>query len=119
MLLFQQLATKIEPRLWLNNPELGLFDIILEMHPEFLDYVKDDITRGQKSSNFGRGDMPSVDQILRAAIYKEVKNLGYRELADAQGDSRSCEEFIKLDPNRFFLFSLVIMGKPLKYLTKV
>jgi transposase, IS5 family len=106
MSLFNQLATKTESRLWLNNPDLGLFDIILEMHPEFLDYVKDDIMSGQKSSNFGRGDMPSVDQILRAAIYKEVKGLDYRGLAEAQGDSRSCAEFIKLDPNRFYGFTM-------------
>lgn len=72
MPLFRELSTKYETRIWLNNPELGLIDTLLEAHPELLEYVREDITRGQKSSNFGRGDMPSVEQIFRAAIYKEI-----------------------------------------------
>lgn len=106
MSLFTQLSTKFESRLWIKNPELGLFDSLLEEHPELLDHVKDDIMKGQKSSNFGRGDMPSVEQIVRAALYKEIKGLDYRELEFAQDDSKSCAAFIKLDPNRFYSFQM-------------
>jgi transposase, IS5 family len=106
MSLFTQLSTKYETRMWLKNPELGLLDTLIDAHPELLDYVKDDIMRGQKSSNFGRGDMPSVEQIFRAAIYKEIKGLDYRQLDEAQDDSRSCAAFIRLDPNRYYSFQM-------------
>jgi len=106
MPLFRELSTKYETRMWLKNPELGLIDTLLDAHPELLEYVREDITRGQKSSNFGRGDMPSVEQIFRAAIYKEIKQLDYRGLRRAQDDSRSCAAFIRLDPNRYYSFQM-------------
>jgi IS5 family transposase len=106
MSLFTRLQTKYDSMIWAKNPELGLFDTLLEAHPELLDYVKDDIMRGQKSSNFGRGDMPSVEQIFRAAFYKEFKGLDYRDLEWAQIDSRSCAAFIKLDPRRLYSFQM-------------
>jgi len=106
MSLFTQLRAKYETRLWLKNPELGLFDTILEAHPELLNHVKADIMKGHKASQFGRGDMLSVEQILRAALYKEIKGLDYRGLEDAQEDSRSCAAFIKLDPARFYSFQM-------------
>jgi hypothetical protein len=31
-----------------------------------------DITAGQKDSNFGQQDMPSVEQIVRATIYSSL-----------------------------------------------
>lgn len=106
MSLFTRLQTKYESNIWARNPELGLFDTLLGEHPELLEAVKDDIMLGQKSSNFGRGDMPSVEQILRAAVFKEIKGLDYRELEDAQWDSKSCAAFIKLDPNRVYSFQM-------------
>lgn len=48
--------------------------------------------------------MPTVEQIVRAAIYKEMKNLTYRELEFAQHDSRLCATFIRLDERRPFSF---------------
>jgi transposase, IS5 family len=106
MSLFTRLQTKYESMIWAKNPEFGLFDTLLEAHPELLDLIKDDVMRGQKSSNFGRGDMPSVEQILRAAFYKEFKGLDYRDLEWAQMDSRSCAAFIKLDPSRLYSFQM-------------
>ena len=106
MSLFTRLQTKYEASIWARNPELGLFDTLLEEHPELLDIVKEDVMRGQKSSNFGRGDMPSVEQIVRAAFYKEFKGLDYRDLEWAQIDSRSCAAFIKLDPSRLYSFQM-------------
>lgn len=106
MSLFTRLQKRNDSIIWARNPELGLFDTLLEEHPELLEAVKDDIMRGQKSSNFGRGDMPSVEQILRAAVYKEIKGLDYRELEEAQWDSKSCAAFIKLDPNRVYSFQM-------------
>jgi IS5 family transposase len=76
----------------------------LNQHPEICEMVKDDITMGQESSSFGRQDMPTVEQIVRAAIYKEMKNLTYRELEYAQHDSRMCSTFIKLDERKALSF---------------
>ncbi len=106
MSLFTRWQTKCESTIWLKNPELGLFDTLLETHPELLDIVKEDITKGQKSSKFGRGDMPSVEQILRAAFYKEFHGLDYRSLEWAQIDSRSCAAFLKIDPKRPYSFQM-------------
>jgi len=106
MSLFSRLQTKYESDVWLRNPELGLFDTLLEAHPELLDIVKGDIMKGQKTSNFGRGDMPSVEQILRAAFYKEFQGLDYRGLEWAQIDSRSCAAFLKIDPKRPYSFQM-------------
>jgi IS5 family transposase len=67
---------------------------------------KDDITLGQGEKQFGRKDTPSVEQIVRAAIYKEMKSLDYRELEFAREDSRICEKFVKPDPERPYSFQM-------------
>jgi hypothetical protein len=43
--------------------------------PHLFAFLQDDITKGQKSSIFGRKDTPSVEQIVRIAICKELKGL--------------------------------------------
>jgi len=48
--------------------------------------------------------MTSVEQITRAAIYKEIKQLDYRELEYALTDSRICEKFVKINPLRPYNF---------------
>ncbi len=95
--LLNDLKLQFEKELWALSPELAVMDTILNQHPEIYEMVKNDITMGQESSSFGRQDMPTVEQIVRAAIYKEMKNLTYRELEYAQHDSRMCSIFIKLD----------------------
>jgi IS5 family transposase len=92
---------------WSQNPEFGLIDTILETHPSLYEILRKDIVLKDTESNFGRKDTPSVEQIVRAAIYKEVKCLDYRELAFAQIDSRICELFIKLDYRQPFSFQVL------------
>ncbi len=58
--------------------------------------VREDIIGPENPSRFGRKDTPSIEQIVRAAFYKELKNLDYRELAYHQEDSRICEQFVKI-----------------------
>lgn len=106
MQLFNELVLKFERPDWSKNPEFGLIDTIFEMHPELYSIVEEDITSGEKKSHFGRKDVPSVEQIVRAAIFKEMKGLDYRELEYAQSDSRICENFIKLDQRKPFSFQL-------------
>ena len=88
--LFQTLKLKFEKPDWANNPELGLIDTILEKNPHLIKLLEEDVTKGCKRSEFGRKDVPSVEQIVRAAIYKEMKRLDYRELEYHQSDSRIC-----------------------------
>ena len=106
MKLFEPLKLKFEDPDWARNPEFGLIDTILEKHPHLLEIVSGDITEGNRDSNFGRGDTPSVEQIMRAAIYKEMKGYDYRELEYAQIDSRICEQFVKINPARPYTFQM-------------
>ena len=98
MKLFEPLVLKFADGNWANDPELGLMDTILEQNPKLIKLLEKDITLGKPNSNFGRQDSPSVEQIIRAAIYKEMKHLNYRDLEYAQEDSRICEQFVKINP---------------------
>jgi IS5 family transposase len=106
MKLFQPLVLKFEEANWSRNPEFGLLDTILEAHPELYTLVEQDITGGRKENNLGRGDSPGVEQIVRAALYKEIKSIDYRELEFAQTDSRICEQFVKTDPCNPYSFQV-------------
>ena len=114
MKLFEDLRIKFEQADWSRNPEFGLLDTILEVHPELLKIVEIDIRKGCKISDFGRKDMPSVEQIMRGAIYKEMKGLDYRELEYHQIDSRICAQFVKIDPLRPYSFQVYQ-----KYISKI
>lgn len=106
MKLYNTLVLKFEHPDWSHNPEFGLIDTILESYPYLIKILEDDITKGLKNRIFGRQDTPSVEQIVRAAIYKEMKGLEYRELEYAQLDSRICANFIKLDERKPFSFQM-------------
>jgi len=106
MKLFQTLTLKFERPDWARNPEFGLLDTLLEEHPELIKLLEEDIIGGDKQSLFGRQDMPSVEQITRAAIYKELKQLDYRELEYHQTDSRICAQFVKIEETRPYSFQM-------------
>ncbi len=106
MKLFSDLTIKFEQANWSKNPEFGLMDTILEQRPDLLKIVSKDIIGNNKNSGFGRGDVPSVEQIMRAAIYKELKGLDYRDLEYHQEDSRICSLFLKLDELRPYSFQM-------------
>lgn len=106
MKLFSDLILKFEQPNWAKNPEFGLIDTILLQHPEFLGIISEDVVGDNKNTKFGRGDVPSVEQIMRAAIYKELKRLDYRELAYHQEDSRICALFLKIDELRPYSFQM-------------
>jgi IS5 family transposase len=98
------LVLKFEKPDWSRNPEFGVIDTILEQHPKIYDIYKSDIVDNEYVSKLGRKDTPTVEQIVRAAIYKEIKGLDYRGLEFAQVDSRICATFIKLDLRLPFCF---------------
>jgi transposase, IS5 family len=114
MKLFEDFRIKFEKPNWSSNPEFGLIDTILELHPYLISILAEDVTRGQQPSNFGRKDTPSVEQIVRAAIYKELRGLDYRELEFHQEDSRICALFIKIDELRPYCFQMYQ-----KYISKI
>jgi IS5 family transposase len=99
---------------------LALIDTVLEQHPELYEIVKEDIKRIGKDSEAGRQDSPTLEQIVRAALYKEMKKLNYRELEYAQYDSRVCSTFIKLDGRKpisfeaYYKYISQIKGETLK-----
>lgn len=106
MRLFEDFRIKFEKPNWARDPELGLIDTILEQHPRLIALLADDLTGGKSPSQFGRKDTPSVEQIVRAAIYKEIKGLDYRELEYHQEDSRIGALFIKIDELRPYSFQV-------------
>ncbi len=114
MQLFETLKLKFESPDWAKNPCFGLMDTVIEQHPELLKIVESDITQGSKQSEFGRKDIPSVEQIFRAALYKEIKQLDYRDLEYHQSDSRICAQFIKIDDLRPYSFQMYQ-----KYISKI
>jgi IS5 family transposase len=99
--LFEPLKLKFGQPNWARNPEFCVIDTILEEHPELIRMMKDDICRGSKESNFGRQDVPSVEQVVRCAIYKELRRIDYEELDIHQEDSKICERFLKLERKQF------------------
>src|SRR5215469_2987336 len=106
MKLYEPLILKFENGNWSSDPELGLMDTILEQHPKLIKMLEKDITQGKCMSQFGRQDTPSVEQIIRCAIYKEMKKLDYRSLEYAREDSRICEQFVKINPLRPYSFQV-------------
>ena len=106
MKVFEELCLRFEQPLWAIAPDFAVMDVILEKHPQIIKLAQADVTAGLKNNGLGRGDTPSVEQIVRTAIYKELKNLDYRELEFAQDDSKLCEHFCKIDPENPFSFQL-------------
>jgi len=106
MELFEDFKIRFEHPNWSNDLELGLIDSILEKHPRFITVLGTDIYELENKSNKGRKDTPSIEQIVRAALYKELKGLNYRELDYHQEDSRIAALFIKIDPLRPYSFQV-------------
>ena len=114
MKLFEEIRIKFEKPDWSRDPELGLIDTILEQHLNIFHLFQDDILAGASRSIFGRKDTPSIEQVVRAAIYKELKGLDYRELEYHQTDSRICALFVKIDELRPYSFQMYQ-----KYISKI
>jgi len=114
MKIFNDLRLKLENPNWALDPELALIDTILNEKPSLYKIVAPDIMELNKNSKEGRQDSPTVEQVVRAALYKELKNLDYRELEYAQEDSRICGAFIKLEGRSPFSFEVFH-----KYISKI
>src|SRR5512139_4348281 len=96
MKILNDLRLKLEKPNWALDPELALIDTILNENPRLYEIIAPDIMDLNKSGERGRQDSPTVEPVVRAALYKELKKLNYRELGYAQEDSRICGSFLKL-----------------------
>jgi IS5 family transposase len=106
MKILNEMKLKFEKPIWALAPELALIDTMLNENPRLYEIVAPDIMELNKSSAVGRQDSPTVEQVVRAALYKEMKKLDYRELEYAQEDSRICGVFIKLEGRSPFSFEV-------------
>ena len=114
MKLYNQLKLRFETPIWGFYPELALFDVLLDKNPHFVKLVSNDVLSGVKESSFGRQDSPTVEQVLRAAIYKEIKCVTYRELEVDMYDSKICSMFLRLEDNQGYSYSVMQ-----KYISKI
>lgn len=114
MELYNDLKFRFTQANWAIHPELALFDVCLSRHPELVKFVENDVLAGIEDSVFGRKDSPTVEQVLRGAIYKEIKQLTYRDLEDDMLDSRICNAFMLLEENQCFSYSVMQ-----KYISKI
>lgn len=105
MKLLNELSLTLENPHWAVNTEFAVIDTVLSLHPEIYKIIKKDFS-GITQKSLGRKDAPTIEQILRGALYKEMKTLTYRELEYAQHDSRICALFIKLDGRSPISFSV-------------
>lgn len=105
MKLLNELALTLENPHWGVNTEFAVIDTILTVHPQIYEMVVKDFS-GKESKRLGRQDTPTIEQILRGALYKEMKSLTYRELEYAQHDSRICALFVKLNGRSPISFSV-------------
>src|SRR4030043_1774795 len=106
MKILNELRLKLVNQNWALDPELALIDTILNENPQLYEIIASDIMELNKSSEVGRQDSPTVEQGVRAALYKELKKLDYRGLEYAQEDSRICGAFIKLEGRSPFSFEV-------------
>jgi IS5 family transposase len=76
--------------------ELDAISRILDAHPQVVDVVFHDLPRGQVMPKTGRPAM-TAEQVLRAAIVKQMHGLSYEDLAFHLADSLSFRSFCRLD----------------------
>lgn len=75
--------------------ELKIISDILDTNPGIYDLALKDITSGDGSSRQGANGM-TADQVVRAAILKQMEGFTYRELEFHIADSRSYGQFCKV-----------------------
>jgi Transposase domain (DUF772) len=81
--------------------ELRQMSVLLDaIGPQVLPMVHVDLMKGRKSSNVGREAM-TAEQVLRAAIIKQLLGVSYQTLAFHLDDSIQLRTFCRLSPRRF------------------
>jgi IS5 family transposase len=83
--------------------ELGEISLILDANPLILDYVFSDLTKGCRVDTGAEG--MTAEQVLRAAVLKQYRQLTYRELAFHLEDSKAFRAFTRLEMGYYPGFS--------------
>ena len=83
--------------------ELREISLLLDANPQVLDYVYSDLTKGCRVDTGAQG--MTAEQVLRAAILKQYRQLTYRELAFHLEDSKAFRAFTRLDIGEYPGFS--------------
>ncbi len=96
MQVFTTFQRQLEEPCWHLDPELALAEATIRMHPELVELIREPVLATGKNSSLGRQDSPTVEQVLRAAMYKEVKGLSYADLEYHQYDSKMAAVFLQL-----------------------
>ena len=73
--------------------------LILDGHPEFLDWIAAELNRGRRKSRRGRAGL-ACEVVLRCGILKQLWQSDYRDLEFALLDSASARHFARVDPLR-------------------
>ncbi len=76
--------------------ELAAISAWLDTQPAWLDLVAGELSPTGRST-FGREGL-SAETVLRCAVLKQYRQVGYRELVFLLKDSRSFQNFVRLDP---------------------
>ena len=77
---------------------LAAISAVLDRHPEFVDWIAEDVDGGGRSS-MGRAGLP-CEVILRCGILKHLWQSDYRELEFVLVDSASAKRFTRINPLR-------------------
>jgi IS5 family transposase len=75
--------------------ELAEISLLLDANPRVLDYVFSDLTKGCCVDTGAEG--MTAEQVLRAAVLKQSRQLSYRELAFHLEDSKAFRAFTRLE----------------------
>lgn len=65
-----------------------MVDIVLNLHPELYQIVSADIQALGKNNEMGRQDGPAEEQVVRVALYKELKGLNYQINVSKKAEER-------------------------------
>ena len=77
---------------------MAAISAVLDRHPEFVDWIAQDVDR-QGRSSMGRAGL-SCEVILRCGILKHLWRSDYRELEFVLADSDPARRFTRIDPLR-------------------
>jgi len=75
--------------------ELETISDMLDQNPIILDLIMEDFNRGRKRKRSGAHGM-TADQVLRAALVKQMFGFSYRDLAFHLSDSYSFSRFVRI-----------------------
>ena len=69
MKLLNELRLRLDNPKWVLDADLAVIDTILDENPRLYEIVGADLLELNKSSKRGRQDSPTVEQVVRAALY--------------------------------------------------